>query len=1269
MTRRTIHGLGAAAALLLVWLLAPTASADAACETGNHRVFSSEGAERCYEVPAGVTQLRVVAVGAPGGSGGNGSRATAIVDVTPGETLYVNVGGTASGTAGGWNGGGHGGTNGSDGSASGGGGASDVRRCSQATCALNASDTRLVVAAGGGGRGGDAPAWWGTSGGGGGAGGQAGSTPDGMSGKGGQPGSAILGGSGGGAGSAGSTGGSGTVGQGGNGGAGQQGSAGGGGGGGLFGGGGGGSSFQAGGGGGGGGSSLAPGGVVAADATGVPTVSVSFNTGAAENIGLVLSSPSVVADGTSTVTATATVTTAGGDGVFGEPVAIASSGAQSVSGVLDHGDGTYSATITSTTTSGSATITASDGSLVRTATLTQIPGPATQVALALSPTTLPGDAQSTTTATATVRDAHGNLVPGDTVTMTSDRDQAIGSVTDAGDGTYRATITAGRAPGAGTITATDTTRNVSGTAPLTQTLACVTGDAQTLASVGYEQCYTVPAGVTSLHLTATGAPGAGGARGARVSREVSVTPGETLYVEVGGAGQGRAGGFNGGADGGTGSLNGDAGGGGGGASDVRRCSRADCPASSAQRLVVAAGGGGVGGSNGGYAGGVGGAADRRGALGGSCWATFPDQVGGAGEQGAGGSGGTNGGGGSGNGGTGLAGAGGAGGDAGSGGGGGGGGGLFGGGGGGGGGCGAGHGGGGGSSAAFGGTLVPSPSATPSVRISHMAGNPATVDVSLSSPSITADGTATTVATATVRDADGDGVTGEAVVIASDGSQQVGPTVDHGDGTYTAEIRATTVTGTARVTATVGGRSGRADLVQRAGAPATVALALADPSLTADGASTTTATVTLQDAHGNAVTGEPPVLSSDAGNAIGAVTEPAAGEYRATVTATTTAREALITAAAGTVSDTRTLTQTPGAPADVDVDLSPGTIVADGADTATVTATVRDAHGNGVPGPSVIFTTEGGQQLGTVSDAGGGTHTAQLTASTVAGRSTITATSGSLSATAQLVQRPGAPSSLTLRLAPDAIPADGASTTTATATLADAHGNRIAGEPMTFATDPALPVGETVDAGDGVYRAVVTASRTAGSVTVRASNASADHPVATTAGLTLVAVAVDPPRVVDPPPVDPPRAADPPRATDPPRAVDPPSSVGPRPAARPAIVTRRGSSATLGSRGQLRVPGLTVRCPAAGQACRVTFTLRQVAPRGRRARVLARGRTTARAATDLVPRLRLTAASRRLVARQRRLKVELIVTARNEAGGVSGGKRFSLRARAPVAIAR
>jgi len=266
----------------------------------------------------------------------------------------------------------------------------------------------------------------------------------------------------------------------------------------------------------------------------------------------------------------------------------------------------------------------------------------------------------------------------------------------------------------------------------------------TFSPTGGEQTFTVPPGVTSLSVVATGAGGgsgqgvAGGAGGlgAQVTATLSVTPGETLYVEVGGTGaagsqSGGSGGFNGGGDSPTG------GGGGGGASDIRTCSitATTCgngvTSSLTSRLVVAAGGGGGGGFST-AAGGAGGAAGSDGSDGsvGSGLGTTPAGGGGVGTSSAGGAaggigggaaaGGTGGGGGGG-GSPGFGGGGGAGGGTG-GGGGGGGGGYYGGGGGGGGGGNAGGGGGGGGGSSYGptGFTFGSTTATASVVISYVA---------------------------------------------------------------------------------------------------------------------------------------------------------------------------------------------------------------------------------------------------------------------------------------------------------------------------------------------------------------------------------------------------------------------------------------------------------------------------------------------------------------------------------------------------------------------
>jgi hypothetical protein len=161
---------------------------------------------------------------------------------------------------------------------------------------------------------------------------------------------------------------------------------------------------------------------------------------------------------------------------------------------------------------------------------------------------------------------------------------------------------------------------------------------------GVEQTYVVPAGVTSVRVQAIGARGGSGAAGpsapreaggvgAIVSGDVTVTPGQQLYVDVGGDGadgtsaQTAPGGFDGGGAGGWGGA-------GGGESIVRLCPQdaAVCPGAPTPGhwLLVAGGGGGGGGAAGGASGGAGGDGGELGT---------PGRQGGAGGGGFGGGGG------------------------------------------------------------------------------------------------------------------------------------------------------------------------------------------------------------------------------------------------------------------------------------------------------------------------------------------------------------------------------------------------------------------------------------------------------------------------------------------------------------------------------------------------------------------------------------------------------------------------------------------------------
>ena len=146
---------------------------------------------------------------------------------------------------------------------------------------------------------------------------------------------------------------------------------------------------------------------------------------------------------------------------------------------------------------------------------------------------------------------------------------------------------------------------------------------QTFNYTGAGQNFVVPAGVTQVIVDAYGAQGGnggtgdGGGLGGGATAAITVTPGETLVVNVGGTGgaggtgPGGGGGFNGGGSGGNAARGG---GGGGGASDVRGGGSA-----LSHRVIVGGGGGGggvscAGGSGGGSIGGDGSSCDVGGDL-------------------------------------------------------------------------------------------------------------------------------------------------------------------------------------------------------------------------------------------------------------------------------------------------------------------------------------------------------------------------------------------------------------------------------------------------------------------------------------------------------------------------------------------------------------------------------------------------------------------------------------------------------------------------------
>jgi hypothetical protein len=201
-----------------------------------------------------------------------------------------------------------------------------------------------------------------------------------------------------------------------------------------------------------------------------------------------------------------------------------------------------------------------------------------------------------------------------------------GASVTSGQGTTAVTVDFGSAAGNVCVTASNTCGTSAASCVAVSIISCYTAGSSTFSFNGGAQSFTVPCGVTSITVDASGAGGNIGVGswanygnnipglGARAQATLTVTPGQLLYVYVGGQpAAGYLGGFNGGGDGGTGYGPGEEGGGGGGASDIRSAGN-----TLNDRLVVAAGGGGAGADcqGGGSHGGNGG--DPNGYIGATC---------------------------------------------------------------------------------------------------------------------------------------------------------------------------------------------------------------------------------------------------------------------------------------------------------------------------------------------------------------------------------------------------------------------------------------------------------------------------------------------------------------------------------------------------------------------------------------------------------------------------------------------------------------------------
>jgi protocatechuate 3,4-dioxygenase beta subunit len=298
-------------------------------------------------------------------------------------------------------------------------------------------------------------------------------------------------------------------------------------------------------------------------------------------------------------------------------------------------------------------------------------------------------------------------------------------------------------------------------------------------------------------------------------------------------------------------------------------------------------------------------------------------------------------------------------------------------------------------------------ATVTVTPGPISASQSTVSVVPSSIVVTS-GTATI--TVTVKDGNGNPISGATVVLEATGSgntllQPGGPT--NANGVATGTLSSTEV-GTKTVSATANGTAlAQTATVTVTSAPVSAALSTvtAAPSSITAGSGTSTITVTVKDENGNPISGATVVLAATgSGNTL---TQPAGptnanGVATGALSSTVAGTKTVSATANGTaITQTAQVTVTPGpiSASQSTVSAVPSSIVVTSG-TATITVTVKDANGNPISGATVALEATGSRN--TVTQPGGPTNANGVAtgtlSSTEVGTKTVSATANATALT-------------------------------------------------------------------------------------------------------------------------------------------------------------------------------------------------------------------------------------------------------------------------------
>ncbi|AJJ02926.1 bacterial Ig-like domain family protein [Yersinia pseudotuberculosis] len=345
-----------------------------------------------------------------------------------------------------------------------------------------------------------------------------------------------------------------------------------------------------------------------------------------------------------------------------------------------------------------------------------------------------------------------------------------------------------------------------------------------------------------------------------------------------------------------------------------------------------------------------------------------------------------------------------------------------------------------------------------IDTTFVAGAVATITLSVPVNDATADGVDTNQVDALVQDANGNAITGAAVVFSStNGADIIVPTMNTGVNGVASTLLTHTMAGTSNVIATIDTVNANIDTTFVAGAVATITLSVPVNDATADGADTNQVDALVQDANGNAITGAAVVFSSANGatilsSTLSSTVNTGADGIASTTLTHTQSGVSNVVATIDTVNANIDTTFVAGAVATITLTTPVDGAVANGTDTNQVDALVQDVNGNAITGAAVVFSSANGATIlsSTVNTGADGIASTTLT-HTQSGVSNVVATIDTVNANIDTAFVAGAVATITLSVLVNDATADGADTNQVDALVQDANGNAITGAAVVFSS--------------------------------------------------------------------------------------------------------------------------------------------------------------------------------------------------------------------------